>query len=51
MEGKEKTDGCGAVGKMLPAGVSIGSIPKTFFCTIATRPYLSTKLTGEFCDI
>lgn len=43
MEGKEKTDGCGAGGKMLAAGVSIGAIHhETFFFdhTIDTRQYL-----------
>lgn len=31
MEGKEKTDGCGAGGKMLAAGVSIGVPSLDFF--------------------
>lgn len=45
MEGEEKTDGCGAGGKMLAAGVSIGSIHLDtffyfFYLTIDTRQYL-----------
>lgn len=53
MEGKEKTDGCGAGGKMLAAGVSIGAIHhETFFLIILlTLDNIYTKLIYEFYEI
>lgn len=56
MEGEEKTDGCGAGGKMLAAGVSIGSIHLDtffffFFILLLTPDNIYIKLIYEFYEI